>query len=743
MSTSDYEGEFITNYYTIQINILYDKNIADGRDSKSDDDDDSSSKYYIINNMQDILLEEFRSESKYNSFKKNYTKDKITPLYIVNDSYYIDKYVMEAIGKVTTTNFPNYSSTTTAPIEQEAFKNNYNKFISDSNIDYYKELLFKIFKEACLKAIRGQAKQNDFAQLIKDSNITTLEKLYAEEKFIEITGSKTFYTIIKQIYETSPNINLKKALQLFYNIPNNKLSNKSKYEYFLNPETIINIFKVIDENSTSVTSERSYYGERNSLNTNTRKEAMYKEFYKYVFPNKTDITSLSDPDKDKILMFANIYYILKNVYLTDDTIINITSYRAKRANEKKKYFISQLSLLDLKDNTTHFKIEEKKVTIYVKATLKYIVENPILQINYLIDNLENARQDFLPQSYILEPKDINSNYSNSKDNKIYIHDKVKYVDNIYGIESVIINSRRYNYIKNKEELFFNTNALKLFNTYFKAKIYSEISETVKKQIVESNIKYLLRKIFLFYNNKIFKKYYIADTYIQYFDSSLTSTATSPATSTATSPATSTATTTETTQETTPETTSYSYYSITKGDIVEKNEKYKIISKLLETSSNSEPELQPKSELEQEPESGTQTAKTSSTSKSLFKLIKSTDARLENNKIYKINLIFRCYSDKNGKKPTIVRKLVAENCLSKAQHLDEAFTNTLYKAFRLPENYLYNKLANITSKQKPKTVPENKTNPVAPQQNIPNKRGGKITKKYNRNKNSRLKYNSIY
>jgi hypothetical protein len=286
---------------------------------------------------------------------------------------------------------------------------------------------------------------------------------------------------------------------------------------------------------------------------------------------------------------------------------------------------------------------------------------------------------------------------------------------------------------------FNTNALKLFNTYFKAKIYSEISQTVKKQIVESNIKYLLRKIFLFYNNKVFKKYYIADTYIQYFDSSLTS----PATTTATTPA----TTSESTPETTQETTSYSYYSITKGDLVEKNEKYKIISKLLETSSNSEPELQPKSELEQEPESetgtGTGTAKTSSTSKSLFKLIKSTDARLENNKIYKINLILRCYSDKNGKKPTIVRKLVAENCLSKAQHLDEAFTNTLYKAFRLPENYLYNKLANITSKQKPKTVPENKTNPVAPQQNIPNKRGGKITKKYNRNKNSRLKYNSIY
>ena len=186
------------------------------------------------------------------------------------------------------------------------------------------------------------------------------------------------------------------------------------------------------------------------------------------------------------------------------------------------------------------------------------------------------------------------------------------------------------------------------------------------------------------------------------------------------------------------------------NLVEKSEKYKIISKLLKDSLSSEPEVEQKVEqeveqkVEQEVEQTTLLIPTKS-GKSIFKLVESTDARLEDNKIYKINLIFRCFSDKNGKKPTIVRKLVAENCLSKAQNLDEAFTNTLYKAFRLPENYLYNKLANITSKQKPKTAPENKTNLVAPQQKLPNKRGGNITKKYNHNKNKniRLKYNIIY
>jgi antitoxin component YwqK of YwqJK toxin-antitoxin module len=141
---------------------------------------------------------------------------------------------------------------------------------------------------------------------------------------------------------------------------------------------------------------------------------------------------------------------------------------------------------------------------------------------------------------------------------------------------------------------------------------------------------------------------------------------------------------------------------------------------------------------------------------IFQIIKSPDARLENNNIYKINVVFRCYLNKNGKKPDFVRKIIAEKCLTRAQKLDEAFTNTLYRAFDLPENYLYNKLTNITRKQKPNVAPnvdlENKINPVAQEENIainmPYKRGGrggKVTKKYNHNKNSaKIKFiNNVY
>ena len=408
-----------------------------------------------------------------------------------------------------------------------------------------------------------------------------------------------------------------------------------------------------------------------TLNDNRAKEEIYNKYYKYLFPTKKDISSLTDLDKDKILMFNNVYYIIKNIYLLDDTIISVTNYKTNNTQQKKKYYIKHIGLreLDDKNNVTHFQIKDNEVIIFMKATLEYIIENPILQINYLIDDLENARQKFVPQSYILEPKDISNNYSNY--NKIYIHDKINYKNISSDIDYFAKVLRKKNTIKNKEEIFLNTQALKLFNNYFKA----QLNKPYTQAMMESNIKFLLYVIFKFYNNKVFKKYYIADTYIQYLNES------------------------------------NKYYSITNKSIInETSEKYDIISTIFKESSQEE----------QEPED----------IKSIYKKFNSYDARLEDNKVYKINVVFRCFLDINGKKPTLGRKLIAVSCLSRAQKLDEAFTNTLYKAFRLPENYLYNKLANITHKQKPNVTLE---------KNIANIEGGKISKNYKYSKNNTRKY----
>ena len=587
---------------------------------------------------------------------------------------------MDSLRKVASAGFPKERAT--EPVKAGRFKIYFDKFDKSNTKTAYKDALFAEFKDSALKAVptkyRNEEKQTEVITSI--NSVTTYDDLFNNPFFVELTGTETFTNLIEQIYEKTPDdTDLKQALNLFYNIFT-KLNNKDKYEYFLDPNTVNYISKLIDDSTISSSSSSSnddYYYMQNqrkpTLNDNRAKEEIYNKYYKYLFPNKKDITSLTDLDKDKILMFNNVYYIIKNIYLLDDTIISVTNYKTNNTQQKKKYYIKHIGLreLDDKNNVTHFQIKDNEVIIFMKATLEYIIENPILQINYLIDDLENARQKFVPQSYILEPKDISNNYSNY--NKIYIHDKINYKNISSDIDYFAKVLRKKNIIKNKEEVFLNTQALKLLNNYFKA----QLNKPYTQAMIESNIKFLLYVIFKFYNNKVFKKYYIADTYIQYLNES------------------------------------NKYYSITNKNIItETSEKYDIISTIFKESSQEEQNPEPDGII------------------SIYKKFNSYDARLEDNKVYKINVVFRCFLDINGKKPTLGRKLIAVSCLSRAQKLDEAFTNTLYKAFRLPENYLYNKLANITHKQKPNVTLE---------KNIANIEGGKISKNYKYSKNNTRKY----
>jgi hypothetical protein len=716
---------FSTNNYKIQINILYNTKTAKDDDVANDDntttsnnDDSLNNNFYIIENMNDILIEEFSTKNNYDYFKANYIGND-NPLYIVNDSYYLDTNVINTIRKNNSAKFPSYNSSTNVNVRKADFKHLYDRFKEKyeknkktSTPDYEKELL-TIFKDT-FKKVFDSLKDKKISMPRAIPKIDKLEYLFTNDGFInnDIVGGELFHKYIQNTYDTTTDKVLKEALQLFYNIANSNFANKFKYEYFLSTEIINNIFKVIQENSSNDQSQYLYGRQKPNLNNNETKENIYNKYFKYVFPNKKDINNLSDPDKDKILMFNNVYYIIKNIYLLDNTIINVTNYKVSnnKQEDKKKYYISQVSLLDLKDNITHFEIEKNKVIIYLKATLKYIIENPILQINYLIDDLENVRQSFLPQSNILQPKDINTNYSSY--DKIYIHNDIKYVENTQNIDTIVADARRKDYIKNKEELFLNNKALKLFKYFFKRK-----QKSVLDKIVEKNIIYLIRNVFKFYNNKQFKKYYIADTYIEKFDNNLPSN---------------------------------EYYSITKGTTIEESDKYKIIFNLFTKLSSKDPTPAVPAAA---------AAAAAVIGKSIFKEIESSDARLSENKIYRINVVFRCYLDKTGKKPTFVRTLVAEQCLSRAQRLDNAFTDSLYKTFNLPENYLYNKLANITRKQKPNVVPtnkvlenkvlenkvlenkvlENKVNPYAQEDIMLNKKGGKVIKKYNHNKNITLKH----
>ena len=726
-------GEFISEFtkskaYKIQINILYNTKDTDDSNSNDTNSNDLNTNYFIINNMQDILIEEFKNRDNYDYFKTNYAKTKSTPLYIVKDSFYIDRNVMESLRKVANAGFTKSSERETEPVKAARFITYFEKFVKSNNsntkITAYKDDLFAIFQDSALKAVptkyKGENKQTEPTTSI--TSVKTFDDLFDNKFFLELTGTETFNNLIEQIYEKTPDdTDLKQALNLFYNIFT-KLNNKAKYEYFLDPNTVNYISKLIDDStiSSSSSSNDDYYYMQNqrkpTLNDNRAKEEIYNKYYKYLFPTKKDISSLTDLDKDKILMFNNVYYIIKNIYLLDDTIISVTNYKINNAQKKKKYYIKHIGLreLDDKNNVTHFQIKDNEVIIFMKATLEYIIENPILQINYLIDDLENARQKFVPQSYILEPKDISNNYSNY--NKIYIHDKINYKNISSDIDYFAKVLRKKNTIKNKEEIFLNTQALKLFNNYFKA----QLNKPYTQAMMESNIKFLLYVIFKFYNNKVFKKYYIADTYIKYFKQDEATKETKETKEAKEDKETKEAKEDKETKEAKEDkidADDMKYYSIiNKSNKIEKNTKYKIISTIFNESPQQE--------------------QTIMYTKNFYQKFQSSDARLQNNNIYKINVVFRCFLDKNGMKPTLGRKLIAENCLSKAQKLDAVFTKTLYKTFRLPENYLYNKLANITHKQKQKQKPN-----VMLEENVVNKGGSKITNIYKYNKNSTRKYKS--
>ena len=125
-----------------------------------------------------------------------------------------------------------------------------------------------------------------------------------------------------------------------------------------------------------------------------------------------------------------------------------------------------------------------------------------------------------------------------------------------------------------------------------------------------------------------------------------------------------------------------------------------------------------------------------------------DARLSNNIIYNIYIVLKAYKPgANKEKPDFKRKFIAEQCLQRAEVLDNAFTSSLYNFFGLPHNFLYYKLSNLKISQPIKTLQiddkkvekPNQLNDIKQQEKIKLQppKGGKNTKKnINNNKKTR-------
>lgn len=673
---------------------------------------DQNNNEFIIDNMKNILLEDFSYKESFEYFKKNYTQLNI-PLYIYKEPYYINDNVLRSIKEETRpkNKFPKYDN-------NKVRKTEFYGKILELNDNIIKKNIIDVFKNIIIK----KKKKKDLIEadlLINDKELKIENIINDDKKILEYLSSDseltTFMSYFKNEYET--NKKFKEYIDIIFNASNNPLANKESYEYFLNKEYITVIFDHIINNSKINPSDYGYgYGRPTLLNSDSEKENIYKKFIKYIFPNKKNIQQLNEREKNDILMFNNIFYILKNIYLTNNTIVVIK----KEINGKiieDKYYINDLNLLDSKNSILHFKKSLDTIDIYLKINLKYIFENPILKINYLIDDVEDLEQKFPSITYIMEPKDINDEFN--KYNNIYIHNKIKYssinLDNFFQRLDV------KKIIKNKEEIFLNTNILFKFKKTFESQYKKEINQ----DIIESNIKYILYNIFKLYNSKPFKNYYIDDTLIKFLKE---------------------------------ENTNMKFYSIFEKKNIEKNnEKMKKVNDIFlklyfsirhKRENEEEKEIRIATEFKNKLKSSKIYIKQPPETSKIYIEQPSEDARL-NNIIYNIYIVLKAYKQGETKeKPGFKRKFVAEQCLHRAELLDKVFSNIFYNTLNLPYNFLYSKLSNLKNSQLRKTLQfddkkviekPDKINDIKQQEKIKLQppKGGKNTKKnINNNKKTR-------
>lgn len=149
---------------------------------------------------------------------------------------------------------------------------------------------------------------------------------------------------LKSIYENTNDRNLDEFRSNLSNImlkinsdpeKNINLNKLETYRYFLDHKNIDTIFETIQNNisASSSNAQQPNYGNYyrpNLLNTPEMFKQIIKENIKYVYPDKTNIETLAESEEQDILLFHNILYILKKIYLLDTTIIH---YNEKDRNK--------------------------------------------------------------------------------------------------------------------------------------------------------------------------------------------------------------------------------------------------------------------------------------------------------------------------------------------------------------------------------------------------------------------------
>ena len=672
---------------------------------KLTNNDENEEKEFTITNMTQILLQNF-AEISNNGLPPGLTEE--NHIYMLKDNYYIDNDILKSIratkGEKNKYEFKNFATTKGEQIANEFYKPILRYTDNTIKIKILKQILeFAVEAIEYSEKLANNPKDEERAEktlhkaLLKAkleiiSNLEPIDKTIDAffDDILKILVEKHIMSYLKSIYENTNDRNLDEFRSNLSNImlkinsdpeKNINLNKLETYRYFLDHKNIEAIFETIQNNisASSRNVQQLNYGSYsnyrpNLLNTPEMFKQIIKENIKYVYPDKTNIETLAESEEQDILLFHNILYILKKIYLLDTTIISVKTNDNNKDKTKetiKKFYIKNLTL----EQYNPFKLGKIKSTskdgkefynafINFKCDIKYINENPLLKINYIIDDTEILDKTNHLKVIEFEPKNFNKNQDFKKYTSTYIYDTFDYKPNEAKINKILNTIKMQKIIKTKEELFYNDIALNEFNDLLN--IQFDLSDDIKEKNISPNIVYFLKNILKLYNGKEIThaniSYFVYDTLIINDIS-----ATDPL---------------------------LNFYSISenksinynnfKTEKIQKNFFKKIVS------------LQDKEPF----------------SKDKFNVYKveSQDNRITRNTYY-IFILFICYkADEKGNKPSFKKRLIGEVCLNRAQILDKAFNDLFYSKFNISETFLYNKLVNL---QKPKQAITAKNKEIPP------------------------------
>ena len=403
------------------------------------------------------------------------------------------------------------------------------------------------------------------------------------------------------------------------------------------------------------------------------------DYYKYI--NNTKKTSdFDDDEKMDALMFYNVMYLLRNIYLKKQTILtNI---------QGEKYYVDEILFYDLpyihmvkKDYD-----KPKKINIYLRIKTIPIIDIPIIKIHYIVDDLEvQSLKLSAPREF--KPLDLDKDFA--KYSTMYIFDNFKYKEETDSMTAFFNSLKSEKRIDKIQELFFNADIVNKYKKrYYEQhkpkqaapKKTDEEANAIKYNNINANILYLLRQNFNLIDNKIsIDNTSIDDTYIAYAISGDEERRKDGNKSNVTVKYHSIMTNKK-----------YNKYTNPKKEDIIKN----IIAEHLKRFNGAKYK-----------------------DDNFFYEDDRTDNRLPA-KVYNIIVIFRTFKqDSAKKKPSLMRRYIGDECLSNAVELDSIFSKLFYRTLGLPDKYLYDKFVNLTSKKTSATTNAT-TNATTSAPNIP-------------------------